>query len=154
MSYYSEKFQIKSIRLPNRMYAGTGLYFITICTRNREEYFGEIKNGEMNLSLLGNEVVNQWIQTPGIRPDMNINLDTFQVMPNHFHGIIKIGWNQYNSNYFTNGNSPFDGKSISLYNKFGPQSNNLGSVMRGFKSSVTSFARKNNLLFDWLPPIF
>jgi len=32
---------------------------------------------------------------------------------------------------------------------YGPQSNNLGSIMRGFKSAVTMFARKNKMLFDW-----
>ena len=34
-------------------------------------------------------------------------------------------------------------------NKFGPQSTNLGSIMRGFKSSITTHAKKLNLEFDW-----
>lgn len=34
-------------------------------------------------------------------------------------------------------------------NKFGPQYKNLSSVLRGFKSAVTTFARKNHLEFDW-----
>ena len=36
-------------------------------------------------------------------------------------------------------------------NKFGPQSKNLASIIRGFKSAVTIYARKNNLEFDWQP---
>jgi REP element-mobilizing transposase RayT len=36
-------------------------------------------------------------------------------------------------------------------NKFGPQSKNLGSVIRGFKIGVTKFATINNLFFAWQP---
>ena len=34
-------------------------------------------------------------------------------------------------------------------NKFGPQSKNLGSIIRGYKSAVTTYARKNNIDFHW-----
>jgi len=34
-------------------------------------------------------------------------------------------------------------------NKFGPQSKNLAFIIRGFKSSVTTNARKINAGFDW-----
>jgi len=34
-------------------------------------------------------------------------------------------------------------------NKFGPQSQNLASIVRGFKSGVTTYARKNNIEFAW-----
>ena len=34
-------------------------------------------------------------------------------------------------------------------NKFGPQSKNLGSIIRGFKSSVTTQAKKLNIEFGW-----
>ncbi len=34
-------------------------------------------------------------------------------------------------------------------NKFGPQSKNLGSIIRGFKSAVTTYARKKNIVFKW-----
>ncbi|MCZ8217063.1 MAG: hypothetical protein O9262_12525, partial [Cyclobacteriaceae bacterium] len=34
-------------------------------------------------------------------------------------------------------------------NKFGPQSKNLASILRGYKSAVTTYARKNNIEFDW-----
>jgi REP element-mobilizing transposase RayT len=63
-------------------------------------------------------------------------------MPNHFHGIIFIGENQYNANI----KEYLADRSI---NKFGPQSKNLASVIRGFKSAVTTYARKNKILFDW-----
>ena len=34
-------------------------------------------------------------------------------------------------------------------NKFGPQSQNLASVIRGFKSSVKRYANQNNIEFEW-----
>jgi len=34
-------------------------------------------------------------------------------------------------------------------NQFGPQSRNLGSIIRGFKSGVKSYATTNRLVFHW-----
>jgi len=42
----------------------------------------------------------------------------------------------------TNGDTP-------IPNKFGPQSKNLASIVRGFKSGVTINARKINTGFGW-----
>ena len=36
-------------------------------------------------------------------------------------------------------------------NRFGPQSKNLASVIRGFKIGVTKFARQNRIPFEWQP---
>jgi len=44
MSHYKNR---KSIRLKNWDYSSDGLYFITICTKNREHHFGKIVDGEM-----------------------------------------------------------------------------------------------------------
>ncbi|HVW14376.1 MAG TPA: hypothetical protein VHB54_11150 [Mucilaginibacter sp.] len=85
----------------------------------------------------------EWLKTPELRPDMNLELGEYIVMPNHFHGIISIGNNPYNTIAAT-------GNSVGYQkNKFGPQSKNLASVVRGFKSAVTTFARKNDIIFDW-----
>ena len=56
-------------------------------------------------------------------------------MPNHLHGIIKI--DRANKNQENN------------QAKFGPQSGNLASVIRGYKSSVTIEARKTDTKFAW-----
>jgi hypothetical protein len=36
-------------------------------------------------------------------------------------------------------------------NQFAPQSKNLSSIIRGYKSAVTIYARKNNIDFNWQP---
>ncbi len=34
-------------------------------------------------------------------------------------------------------------------NRFGPQSKNLASIVRGYKIGVTKYAKKNNIPFQW-----
>ena len=50
----------------------------------------------MILSEIGEIANDEWLKTPSIRQDMNITLDEFVVMPDHFHAIIIIGENRYN----------------------------------------------------------
>ena len=91
----------------------------------------------MQLSALGKIVETEWLKTPELRPDMKLILGKFVVMPDHFHGIIIIGNNEYNR--------PDPGKP----GAYGPQRKNLGSVIRGFKSAVTIHTRKNGITFGW-----
>ena len=184
MNKFQNKYRIPSARLQSWDYASAGMYFITICTKDRLHFFGEIENREMDLSEIGSIALSEWIKTPQIRSDMNIELGEFVVMPNHFHAIIIIGKNVYNTKNnggATNGIATADGRDamhcvsthcvsthcVSTHcvsrvqqntihnpnstNQFGPQSKNLASIIRGFKSSITTYARKNNIIFDWQP---
>ena len=113
----------------------------------------------MVLSDLGQILHSEWLKTPEIRPDMNITLDEFVIMPDHFHAIIIIGENRYNQN-----NVPencrnamhgviYDGAprntNNNFNNEFGPQSKNLSSIIRGIKSAVTVYAKKTKQDFQW-----
>jgi putative transposase len=117
-------------------------------------YFGDIINGRMELSELGKFLENEWVNTPLIRNDMNISIDEYVIMPDHFHAIIIIGENQYNINNSVqrrnamHGVSTTDNKLI-FRNKFAPQIKNLSSVIRGVKSIVTTYAKKTNIEFKW-----
>ena len=151
---FNNKYRIPSARLQSWDYGNSGLYFITICTKNREHYFGDINNGEMHLSKIGDIVKSEWIKTFDMRPDMNLEMGEYVVMPNHFHAIIGIGENGYN----TVGGLGRDamhcvstGTEPRKTNQFGPQSKNLASVIRGFKIGVTINARKINPEFAWQP---
>ncbi len=143
MDKFKNKYRISSARLKNWDYGSPGLYFITICTKNRKHFFGEIENSEIVLNQLGLIVDTEWTRTPSIRPDMNLALGEFITMPNHFHGIIMIGENGFNARHGR------DAKRGVSTNKFGPQSKNLGSIIRGFKSAVTTASKKLNMEFDW-----
>ena len=83
---YNNKYRIQSIRLANWDYRSNGAYFITICTKNRIHYFGEIKNGKMQLSNIGIIADILWCEIKYHIP--GIQLREFIVMPNHIHGIL------------------------------------------------------------------
>jgi putative transposase len=78
----------RSVRLRGYDYSQEGLYFVTICTQNRECLFGEIISGQMRLNPMGEIAQAEWIKTEQMRP--NIQLHDSIVMPNHIHGIIQI----------------------------------------------------------------
>lgn len=79
-------------RKPNRLadynYSQNGMYFVTICTKDREELFGEIKNGRMILNDLGKIAQKCYLEIPS--HCRNVYLDEFIIMPNHVHGILEI----------------------------------------------------------------
>ncbi len=94
MEKFKNKYRIPSARWKNWNYNLPALYFITICTKNREHYFGKIQNSEMILNELGQAAYNEWINTSNIRSDMKLELGEFIIMPNHIRGIIIIGENE------------------------------------------------------------
>jgi REP element-mobilizing transposase RayT len=83
----------RSIRLKGYDYSQEGAYFITICCHNRICRFGEIVGAglapaQMQLNEYGNIAYNEWAKLPERFP--NLELDVFQIMPNHMHGIIVL----------------------------------------------------------------
>jgi putative transposase len=88
MTKFKNKYRNESARASWWNYANDGAYFITICSAGREWLFGEISNNEMNLSTIGEIVYQEW----NISFDMRAELfcDTFVIMPNHIHAILRI----------------------------------------------------------------
>ena len=85
---FGGKYRIPSARLQSWDYRRPAAYFVTICTRNKHCCLGEVVEGEVALSTIGRIVAEEWRNTPCLRG--NIELDEWQVMPNHLHGIIII----------------------------------------------------------------
>lgn len=83
---YQNKYRIPSARHPHWDYRWNAAYFITICTKNRDHFFGEIKNGKMQLSNIGLLADVFWHEIKNHAK--NIELGEFVVMPNHLHGIL------------------------------------------------------------------
>ncbi len=88
----------------------------------------------LRATAVGNIANQYWLDIPKHFPF--VELDEYVVMPNHVHGILFInkpdfhGWQR---------------------NKFGPQSQNLGSIIRGYKAGVKTFATTNQIEFGWQP---
>ena len=78
----------KSTRYKDYDYNLPGYYFVTICSDNMEYIFGNIKNGDIKLCDLGSIVRNCWESIS--EHFHNIELDYYQIMPNHIYGIIII----------------------------------------------------------------
>ena len=88
MTLYQNKFRVETTRLKNWNYASDGWYFITICTKGRENIFGIIEHGIMLLNQYGRIVEQCWFDLPNHY--FNLILDAFVIMPNHLHGIMII----------------------------------------------------------------
>jgi putative transposase len=80
----------KQIRLPNYDYSENGYYFITICSKNRENLFGNSVGALLacarELSICGQIIERQWLDLPNQYDD--VELDEYVIMPNHIHGIL------------------------------------------------------------------
>jgi len=81
-------FHRRSIRLKGYDYSRPGIYFFTICVNPRESLFGAFSDGIVLLSPYGEIVKSTWFDLPN--HNLNITLDTFVIIPDHFHGIIII----------------------------------------------------------------
>ena len=130
---YKDKYRTTSARLNGWDYGSNGLYFITICTKDKVNYFGEIDETLHHHKTEIEEVANNyWLQIPTHFPF--VDLDEFVIMPDHMHGIL-----------FINNNS----KEGWQLNTFGKQTQNLASIIRGYKASVKRYANLNKIDFEW-----
>ena len=176
---FRNKYRIPSARLQTWDYRWEGAYFITICTKSRIHYFGEVVNNKMNLSNVGVLADVFWHEIKN--HSKNITLGEFVVMPNHIHGILIIN-SDFNGDDIDDGNiidpqirdgniidpkvqtkhalslrdadAPADTtenrqKSIGENRFRNPGKNSISSIIGGYKSAVTKHANRLNLDFGW-----
>ena len=127
MLYNPEEHHRRSIRLKEYDYSEPNWYYLTICTHDKKNLFGEIKNGKMIMNDFGKIVNEEWLKTKALRK--NVDLDEYVIMPNHFHGILIIERRD------TAGCVP---TKMNENRKFGEmQGGSLSAIVRSFKSAVT-----------------
>jgi putative transposase len=85
MDKFQHKYRISSARLQNWDYGWNASWFVTICTENRECFFGDVDDGDMVFSEIGEIAEKCWLEIPEHFPF--VKLDVHVVMPNHVHGI-------------------------------------------------------------------
>jgi len=163
MVLFKNKFRVKSARWDGYDYSQDGFYFVTICTRNKELFFGDVVDGKMVLSGIGEIADKFWLKIPGHFPF--VKLDYYVVMPNHVHGILQIdhGDNamggkthlraktrlRVETQNFASLRTGDKTQNRDYKNKFGPQSKNLSSIIRGYKIGVKKYSTMNNINFAW-----
>jgi REP element-mobilizing transposase RayT len=148
---FKNKYRIPSARLQTWDYANNGAYFITICTQNREHFFGNIKNGIMQLSEIGKLAEQFWYEIPN--HFSMVELGNFVVMPNHVHGILII--DKTNDEPFVETrhclvSTNIQTNSIIGSSRFQNQGKNtISSIVGSYKSIVTKMSRQINPNFGW-----
>jgi len=85
---FQNTYRIKSTRLTHYDYSSIGSYFITICTYKRECCLGEIIESKLQSNEFTKICETCWLQLPNHYD--NCELDSFVVMPNHVHFIVRI----------------------------------------------------------------
>jgi len=168
---FQDKYRISTTRLQKWDYSWNALYFVTVCTKNKEQYFGEIKNGKMNLSNIGTLADVFWHEIK--HHSQHIDLDAFVVMPNHIHGILSINnpdkknGNNLNeigaaadvetrhalsletqppTNPILSSNYPHSPGQKRFQNQ---GKNTLSSILGSYKSAVTKHAHRLGYEFEW-----
>ena len=86
----------------------------------------------MLLNEIGQVAYTEWLKTPEIRP--NVILDVFTIMPNHMHGILLL------EETIKTPHEAVNTISLATSPKFRSPSNNIGAIVRGYKSAVTKQA--------------
>lgn len=86
----------KSTRLKEYDYSQFGYYFITICMKNRKEFFSKIENSIVVLSEFGKIIDEVLINIPSY---YNVEIDCYIIMPDHIHLIIILDKDESKKNY-------------------------------------------------------
>ena len=138
-NYDPQKHHRRSIRLPAHDYSHPGAYFITLVTYQRDCLFGNIVEGEMQLSAMGQVAEEHWRLIPQHFPQ--VELGAYVIMPNHVHGIIIINGGS-NASAFERTGTTVSCPDMSCpgpaREKFGkPVKGSIPTIIRSYKASVT-----------------
>ncbi len=179
MQKFQNKYRIPSARAAWWDYGNAAAYFITICTKKRHHFFGNITDDKMNLSNCGILADVFWHEIP--HHAQNIELGAFTVMPNHIHGILILNENPIISDINSISSDPVQPRHGPLQPRHGPLQprhapvqtgrapvqtghalslpanrrfqnqgkNTVSSIIGSYKSAVTKHANRLNLDNGW-----
>ncbi len=83
-----KKSMSQKLRMDGRDYSRPGWYFVTLGADYHEHLFGAVERCEMRANALGRLVERCWAEIP--QHYGHIELGAWQLMPNHFHGLVRI----------------------------------------------------------------
>lgn len=141
---FQDKYRISSARLQHWDYRWAGAYFITICTRNKEHYFGEIVDNKMILSNIGVLADVFWYEIKN--HTKNVQLGEFVVMPNHIHGILILDNDDLID--VETLHAPSLQKNEQMSN-ISPKPNSVSTIIRSYKSAITKHSNRLGFEFGW-----
>jgi REP element-mobilizing transposase RayT len=119
------------LRHPSSDNSGPGTWFLTINAHNKQELFGKVVGGHVELNALGRIVRDCWLDVPLHFP--HAVLDAFIVMPNHMHPIVHLV-----------GRDTRLTRQRDRIERFGaPVVGSLATIVRSFKSAATRAIREH-----------
>ncbi len=143
-----------------------GDYFVTVCTKEKRHYFGEIIGDIMNFTSIGSYLENELRNVNVHHP--NVDMLCFVVMPNHFHAIVRISSDttrrgeadatrQGETDATRRGEADATRRVPTCEERMGNRvgvkhetSNTvLSSFMAQLKAAVTRYARQQEIEFGW-----
>lgn len=137
----------KQYRLPGFNYASNKAYFVTIVCANRTSFFGEIKDGEMRLSEMGEYAKNE-IQM-ALKFKENILIPEYILMPNHIHLIVVLQ-NEIIEDVPPSSDLPFGDGFIRRGHISPLQKGSLNAFVNSLKGRVTRKCKENGCIdFGW-----
>lgn len=142
-------YRTTSTRLQGWDYAGDGAYFVTICTRNREQWLSQVVNGRADLTPVGKIVEEEWQTTARLRP--YVEIDHFIVMPNHLHAILGIRGRHPRIRNEQPNAAARETSRQDVSTAAGPRllSGSLGAIVGQFKSACVKRIRQIEPDFGW-----
>jgi len=168
---FRNKYRVPSARLQNWDYGSNGAYFITICTKEMQHFFGEVADKKMILNSVGVLAEEYWIEI--LKQFPYVELGNFQLMPNHMHGILIIDKSVVATVETRFIASDLDGiieddahrgetqliASVPMDNRIGgfagennPMlADNISRIIRWYKGRCAFEMRKINSNFEWHP---
>ena len=168
---YQNRYRIPSARAAWHDYLG-GAYFVTICTKDREFYFGRIEDNQMHLSEIGR-------YADVLFRDVSVDypyavIPSYVVMPNHIHAIVIIddrldacrdAIHRVSENHHVSENHRISENHHVIESEIQMETNkhrggitgrnnpmlyrSLGTVIRGLKARVTHYANEKGIDFAW-----
>lgn len=155
MTLFKNKYRVESTRLPGWDYGNVGYYYVTICTKDRAHFFGDVVAEDVVLSAIGEIVADEWLKTECLRD--NVRLDAWMIMPNHMHLILVITYRVESvgeGGTFQKNKTPQRGVSTGVASEKWA-GNTVGSIVGQFKGACTKriWAEGFNE-FAWQPRFF
>ena len=142
----------KHLRLKDYDYSQDWIYFATFCSYKKQCFFWDIIDGRMVLNDYGKLVEKEILKTEEIRDEIFVN--SYIIMPNHIHILIEIKWVETTGRVRMHSHPTAQDKSSWVFDErwaLWLRWNNISSVMRGLKASITKNIRKqfNDYEFKW-----
>lgn len=178
---YKNTYRSETTRLKNWDYGSRGFYFVTICTKSKQPYFGRIVKNNGFTQNVGTQ--NAGTQNAGAQNVATQNVETQNAVAQNVETqnfaslrpvqmLTQIG--DIANQYWKDIPKHFPFVELDAFvimpdhihgilfltrpkyeswrtNSFKPQSENLASTIRGFKAAVKKYAVMNKLEFEWQP---